>query len=72
LTVKALLATEGRYILDGIDLMKVEAFPAQLRLVAGDGPFDERSLGEAWHQAAADAAAARVARNGQSAEHETA
>ena len=68
LTVKALLATEGRYLLDGIDLMKVEAFPAHLRLVAGNGPFDERSLGEAWHQAAADAAAARVARSGQSAE----
>lgn len=63
LTVKALLARGGRYILDGIDLMKVEALPSRIRLVAGDGPFDEQMLGEAWHQAAADAAARRVARN---------
>jgi hypothetical protein len=63
LMVKALLAREGRYILDGIDLMKIEAFPAQVMLVAGDGPFNEQQLGEAWHQAASDAAARRVERN---------
>jgi hypothetical protein len=40
--------------------MKVEALPSRIRLVAGDGPFDEQMLGEAWHQAAADAAARRV------------
>jgi len=63
LTVKALLAREGRYILDAIDLMKIEAFPSQVILVAGDGPFDERELGEMWHQSVADAAARRLARN---------
>jgi hypothetical protein len=63
LSVKALLAREKRYILDGIDLMKIEAFPSQVVLVAGDGPFDEHQLGLAWHQALADAAKRRVARN---------
>jgi hypothetical protein len=63
LTVKALLSREGRYVLDSIDLMKIEAFPSRVLLVAGDGPFDELELGEAWHQAVADAAARRVARN---------
>lgn len=63
LSVKALLAREGRYILDGIDLMKVEAFPSQVALVAGDGPFNEHQLSVAWHQAVADAASRRVARN---------
>lgn len=62
LTVKVLLAREGRYSLDGIDLMKIEAFPSQVILVAGDGPFNEHQLGESWHQAVADAAARRVAR----------
>jgi hypothetical protein len=61
--VKALLARDGRYILDGIDLMKIEAFPSQVMLVAGDGPSNEQQLGEAWHQAVADAAARRVERN---------
>lgn len=63
LNVKVLLAREGRYVLDGIDLMKIEAFPAQVMLVAGDGPFEEQQLSEAWHQAVADAAAHRIARN---------
>lgn len=62
LTVKVLLAREGRYILDGIDLMKIEAFPSQVMLVVGDERFDERELCEAWHQTVADAAARRVAR----------
>jgi hypothetical protein len=69
LTVKSHLAAEGRYLLDGIDMMKVEAFPARVRLTAGDGPFNEQALGEAWHQAAADAAAARVARNAPHGSH---
>jgi hypothetical protein len=63
LSAKALLAREGRYILDSIDLMKIEAFPSQVILVAGDGPFNEYQLGEAWHQAVADAAARRLGRN---------
>jgi hypothetical protein len=63
LTVKVLLAREDRYILDGVDLMKIEAFPSQVKLVAGHGPFDEQQLGEAWHQTVADTAARRVARH---------
>lgn len=62
LAVKALLARKERYSLDSIDLMKIEAFPSQVMLVAGVGPFDERKLGEAWHRTASDAAARRVAR----------
>lgn len=66
LTVKTLLSHQERYVLDSIDLMKIEAFPAQVRLVAGDGPFNEERLGEAWHQAVVDAAGRRVARNATS------
>jgi hypothetical protein len=63
LAVKALLARANRYVLDSWDLTKIEGFPARVALVEGPGPFDEQTLGEAWHQALADAAQARVARN---------
>jgi hypothetical protein len=63
LTVKVLLEREGRYILDALDLLKIEAFPSQVMLLAGDGPFVEAIVGEAWHQLFADVAARRVARN---------
>jgi hypothetical protein len=66
LAVKNLLADAGRYTLDSLDLMKVEAFPSRVALVAGPGPFDELALGEAWHQAAADAATRRVVRSAAS------
>ena len=63
LVVKALLAHKDRYILDSLDLAQIEAFPLRAVLVGGAGPFNQTALGEAWHQALADAASERVRRN---------
>jgi hypothetical protein len=69
LAVKLLLARANRYTLDPWDLTKIEALPARIALVEGDGPFDERTLGEAWHQFLADAAPARVNRAAEADAH---
>lgn len=64
LVAKALLVADDRYILDSLDLAKIEAFPPRVMLVHGAGPFDRTALGEAWHQALADAASKRLGHNG--------
>lgn len=63
LAVKALLAGADRYIPDGFDRMKIGAFPSRVALIQGHGPFEEMSLGEAWHQIAVDTTQQRLARN---------